>query len=219
MPNNVPSRGRALGNGSARLWEYLPHWAEKHQSLRFNRKAVREPRPTTVFPAPTLARCNLTKRMFEYPDARNVAILGDTHGLFRPELGEHLSGIDLILHSGDVGQITVLHQLKQFAPVIAVRGNVDDHIGGLPETELVSIHGRLVYLLHVLANLDLDPAVAGVAMVVSGHSHQPVIRKAKGVLYVNPGSVGPRRFKLPVCFVRAEFSEAGIETRLIHLFE
>jgi uncharacterized protein len=156
--------------------------------------------------------------MFEYPDARNVAILGDTHGLFRPELREHLSGVDLILHSGDVGQITVLHQLKQFAPVIAVRGNVDDHIGGLPETELVSIRGRLVYLLHVLANLDMDPVVAGVTMVVSGHSHQPVIRKGKGVLYVNPGSVGPRRFKLPVCFVRAEFSETGIEPHLIHLF-
>jgi uncharacterized protein len=155
--------------------------------------------------------------MFEYPDARNVAILGDTHGLLRPELSEQLSGIDLILHSGDVGQMTVLHRLKQFAPVIAVRGNVDDHLAGLPETELVSIRGHLVYLLHVLANLDLDPVVAGVAMIVSGHSHQPVIRKAKGVLYVNPGSVGPRRFKLPVCFVRAEFRETGIETNLINL--
>jgi len=156
--------------------------------------------------------------MFEYPDVRNVAILGDTHGLVRPELSEHLSGVDLILHSGDVGQIIVLHQLKQFAPVIAVRGNVDDHIDGLPETELVSIRGHLVFLLHVLAKLDLDPAVAGVAMVVSGHSHQPLIRKAKGVLYVNPGSVGPRRFKLPVCFVRAEFNETGIEPHLVHLF-
>jgi uncharacterized protein len=155
--------------------------------------------------------------MFEYPDAKNVAILGDTHGLLRPELSEHLPGIDLILHSGDLGQITVLHQLKRFAPVIAVRGNVDDHLTGLPETELVSIQGHLVYVLHVLANLDLDPAVAGIAMVVSGHSHQPVIRKAKGVLYVNPGSVGPRRFKLPVCFVRAEFTKTGIETQLVQL--
>src|ERR1700745_2981134 len=124
--------------------------------------------------------------MFEYPDARNVAILGDTHGLLRPELSEHLSGIDLILHSGDVGQITVLHRLKQFAPVIAVRGNVDDHIGGLPETALISIRAHLVYLLHGWTNLALEPTVAGVALVVSGHSHQPVIRKAKGVLYVNP---------------------------------
>ena len=155
--------------------------------------------------------------MFDYPDAKNVAILGDTHGLLRPELSEHLSGTDLILHSGDVGQITVLHRLKQYAPVIAVRGNVDDHMEGLPETELVSIRGHLVYVLHVLANLDLDAAVAGLAMVVSGHSHQPLIRKAKGVLYVNPGSVGPRRFKLPVCFVRAEFGEIGIESRLIQL--
>ncbi|HEX6564543.1 MAG TPA: metallophosphoesterase family protein [Chthoniobacterales bacterium] len=157
--------------------------------------------------------------MFEYPDAKNVAILGDTHGLLRPELSEHLTGVDLILHSGDLGQITILHQLKQFAPVVAVRGNVDDHIGGLLETELISICGHLVYLIHVLANLDLDPVVAGIAMVVSGHSHQPLIRRAKGVLYVNPGSVGPRRFKLPVCFVRAEFRETGIEPRLIPLFE
>jgi uncharacterized protein len=155
--------------------------------------------------------------MFDYPDAKNVAILGDTHGLLRPELREYLAGIDLILHSGDLGQITVLHRLKQYAPVIAVRGNVDDHIDGLPATELVSIGGHLVYVLHVLANLDLDPDVAGIAMVVSGHSHQPLIRTAKGVLYVNPGSIGPRRFKLPVCFVRAEFSEKGIATRLIQL--
>ena len=155
--------------------------------------------------------------MFEFPDAKNVVILGDTHGLLRPVLTEHLSGIDLILHSGDVGQITVVHRLKQYAPVIAVRGNVDDHIDGLPETELVSIRGHLVYVLHVLANLDLDPVVAGFAMVVSGHSHQPVIRKTKGVFYVNPGSVGPRRFKLPICFVRAEFSESGIELRLVQL--
>jgi putative phosphoesterase len=155
--------------------------------------------------------------MLAFPEARTVAILGDTHGLFRPELAEHLSGIDLIVHSGDVGQVAVLHRLKQYAPVIAVRGNVDDHIDGLPETELISIRGRLIYILHVLANLDLDPAVAGLAMVVSGHSHQPLIRTTKGVLYVNPGSVGPRRFKLPVCFVCAEFGERDIETRLIQL--
>jgi putative phosphoesterase len=155
--------------------------------------------------------------MFAFPEARTVAILGDTHGLFRPELAEHLSGIDLIVHSGDVGQATVLHRLKQYAPVIAVRGNVDDHIDGLSETELISIRGRLIHILHVLANLDLDPAVAGLAMVVSGHSHQPLIQTIKGVLYVNPGSVGPRRFKLPVCFVCAEFGERDIETRLIQL--
>ncbi|MBV8212599.1 MAG: metallophosphoesterase family protein, partial [Verrucomicrobia bacterium] len=121
--------------------------------------------PPNVLPAPPLAQCNLGMPMFEYPDAKNVAILGDTHGLLRPELDEQLSGVDLILHSGDVGQLTVLHRLKQYAPVIAVRGNVDDHIDGLPETELVSISGHLVYVLHVLANLDLDPAVAGLAMV------------------------------------------------------
>jgi uncharacterized protein len=155
--------------------------------------------------------------MFEYPNAKTVAILGDTHGLFRPELSDHLAGVDLIVHSGDVGQIAVLQRLKQYAPVVAVRGNVDDHIDGLPETELISIRGHLVYVLHVLANLDLDPVVAGVAMVVSGHSHQPLIRTANGVLYVNPGSIGPRRFKLPICLVRAEFTQAGIQPLLIKI--
>jgi uncharacterized protein len=155
--------------------------------------------------------------MLEYPEAKTVAILGDSHGLLRPELSEHLSGVDLILHSGDVGQITVLHRLKLYAPVVAVRGNVDDHLRDLPETELVSIHGHLVYLLHVLGNLDLDPVVAGISLVVSGHSHQPSIRRLKSVLYVNPGSAGPRRFKLPVCFVKADFSKAGIKTELVQL--
>ena len=156
--------------------------------------------------------------MLEYPDAKNVAILGDTHGLLRPELAEHLANVDLILHSGDVGQITILHQLKGYAPLIAVRGNIDDHLLGLPETELVSIRGHLVYLLHILLQLDLDPAVAGFSMVVSGHSHQPSIRRVKGVRYVNPGSIGPRRFKLPVCFVKAEFTKTRIATRLVQLF-
>jgi uncharacterized protein len=155
--------------------------------------------------------------MLEYPNAKNVAILGDTHGLLRPELAEHLANIDLILHSGDVGQLTVLHRLKQYAPVVAVRGNVDDHLKDLPETELVSVHDHLVYLLHVLGNLDFDPAVAGISLVVSGHSHQASIRQVKNVLYVNPGSIGPRRFKLPICFVKADFSKASIQTELVQL--
>ena len=155
--------------------------------------------------------------MYAYPDARTVVILGDTHGLLRPELVEHLSGVDLILHSGDVGQVTVLHRLKTYAPVIAVRGNVDDHLLDLRETELVTIRGHLVYLLHIKENLDLDPQVAGLTMVVSGHSHKPSIRRGKGVYYVNPGSVGPRRFTLPVCFVRALFMDARVELELIHL--
>ena len=188
--------------------------------LRFLRLFAAIPRPhgLTDFCLRRGQRRVICKQpMLAFPEARTVAILGDTHGLLRPELTKHLSGIDLILHSGDVGQITVLHRLKQYAPVVAVRGNVDDHLDGLPETELISIGGRLVYVLHVLANLDLDPAVSGFAMIVSGHSHQPLIRTTKGVLYVNPGSVGPRRFKLPICFVRAEFSDTGIKTRLIEL--
>src|SRR5260221_3032267 len=117
--------------------------------------------------------------MLAFPEARTVAILGDTYGLFRPAVVEHLSGIDLIVHSADVGQVTVLHRLKQYAAVIAVRGNVDDHIDGLPETELISIRGRLIYILHVLPNLDLDAAVAGIAKRMSCDSHQPFKRREK----------------------------------------
>jgi uncharacterized protein len=159
----------------------------------------------------------ILRLMQTYPDARTVAILGDTHGLVRPELLQHLEGVDLILHSGDVGQITVLHRLKMAAPVVAVRGNVDDHLPELPETELIVVHGRLVYLLHNRENLDLDPAVAGIAMVISGHSHKPSIREEKGVCYVNPGSAGPRRFKLPVCFVQAIFGDTRFDLELMEL--
>src|SRR5260370_13484491 len=111
--------------------------------------------------------------MLAFPEARTVAILGDTHGLFRPELAEHLSGIDLIVHSGDVGQVTVLHRFKQYAPVIAVRGNIDVHIDGLPETELISIRRRFFYILHSCPNLNLDTAEATLTLLVSPDSHHP----------------------------------------------
>ena len=163
-----------------------------------------------------MARRN-SPQMHTYPDAKIVAILGDTHGLLRPELLPHLENIDLVLHSGDVGQIAVLHRLKTYAPVVAIRGNVDEHLHGLAETELILVHGRLVYLLHNLENLDLDPATAGIAMVISGHSHKPSIRHEKGVCYVNPGSAGPRRFKLPVCFVRAIFTDREVELELVEI--
>jgi putative phosphoesterase len=111
----------------------------------------------------------------------------------------------------------VLDQLRECAPVVAIRGNVDNAILSLPGTETVSVHERLVYLLHNLADLDLNPAVAGLAMVVSGHSHKPLIRSNGGVLYVNPGSIGPRRFKLPISLVLADFSSKNIEVRLKEL--
>jgi uncharacterized protein len=168
---------------------------------------------------PTSASCGKLSPMQEWPRARLVAIVADTHGLVRESVLRALRNVDLILHAGDVGHSRVLDQLGQCAPVVAVRGNVDNEMLALPVTELVSVQQRLIYLLHSLADLDLNPAVARFSMVVSGHSHKPLIRSKEGVLYVNPGSIGPRRFKLPISFALADFGSQPIDVRLKELAE
>jgi uncharacterized protein len=155
--------------------------------------------------------------MQQWPGARLVAIVADTHGLVRESVLGALGGVDLILHAGDVGHARVLSQLRKCAPVVAIRGNVDTDT--LPATELVSVNDRLVYLLHNLADLDLNPSVAGFSMVVSGHSHRPLIHTEDEVLYVNPGSIGPRRFRLPISFAVADFASQPINVRLKELAE
>jgi uncharacterized protein len=129
-----------------------------------------------------------------------IGVISDTHGLLRPEAVAALRGVDHILHAGDVGDITILDTLREIAPVTAIRGNVDVHgkCAELPATEVVELDGRLFYLVHSVHDLDINPAVAGVAAVISGHSHKPSIETMQGVLYFNPGSAGPRRFSLPV---------------------
>lgn len=131
-----------------------------------------------------------------------IAVVSDTHGLLRPELPPMLAGAEHILHLGDVGDPAILTRLREIAPVTAIRGNVDTSgaCAELPETEVVTLGGRDLYLLHNVQDLDLDPAAAGFAAVLFGHSHKPEIRQHKGVLYFNPGSCGPRRFQLPVSF-------------------
>ena len=131
-----------------------------------------------------------------------VALVSDTHGLLRPEVARALRGTDLILHMGDVGSPEVLEDLRAIAPTRAVRGNVDHGAWAraLPESDLVPLHGANLYLLHNLAELDLDPAAAGVAMVLYGHTHVPKEEEKNGVRYVNPVSIGPRRFDLPISF-------------------
>jgi hypothetical protein len=129
-----------------------------------------------------------------------IGVISDTHGLLRPEAQTALRGVDSILHAGDVGDPAILEALASIAPLTAIRGNID-RIGicaHLPATEIVEIGGSTIYMLHSLNDLDLDPAGAGFGVVISGHSHQPVIERRKGVLYLNPGSAGPRRFSLPV---------------------
>ena len=126
-----------------------------------------------------------------------IAVISDTHGLLRPEAVAAFKGVDHILHAGDVGDAAILTALAEIAPVTAIRGNVDRDLA-LPETELVELGGRCIYMLHDLKQLDLDPMAAGIHVVVSGHSHRPLIERRKGVLYFNPGSAGPQRFSLPV---------------------
>jgi putative phosphoesterase len=144
-----------------------------------------------------------------------VGIISDTHGLLRPEALAALQGVELILHGGDVGNAAVIQKLEMIAPVVAVRGNNDK--GGawaeeLPQWEVVEIGGLFVYLIHDLKEMDISPA-GTFQVVVSGHSHKPAVTKERGVLYVNPGSAGPRRFTLPIsiALLRVTGNQASAE--------
>ena len=135
------------------------------------------------------------------PDACDrIGVISDTHGLVRPEALRALRGSDLIIHCGDIGEPAVLRALRTIAPVRAIRGN-NDHGGWadrLPEHRIVKVGSRSIYVLHNLADLEIDPETRGMTAVLSGHSHRPGIERKGEVLFVNPGSAGPRRFKLPV---------------------
>jgi uncharacterized protein len=146
-----------------------------------------------------------------------IGLISDTHGLLRPEALAALAGVAHIVHAGDIGSADVLAQLRKIAPVTAVRGNNDKAAWatGIAETEVLELEGRSIFVLHDLAELDLDPAAAGFSVVVTGHSHKPVITRKGDVLYVNPGSAGPRRFKLPITIGTLEL-DAGEARAAIH---
>jgi uncharacterized protein len=148
-----------------------------------------------------------------------IGVIADTHGLLRPEAVAALQGVEHILHAGDVGDPAILDALRAIAPVTAIRGNIDVHgpCGFLPETEVVSLHGHTFYLLHDRKVLDLDPVAAGFSTVISGHSHKPLIEWRKGVLYLNPGSAGPRRFTLPISLVLLTIREDVLQPQLVTL--
>jgi uncharacterized protein len=133
-----------------------------------------------------------------------IGVISDTHGLLRPEAVAALRGSECIIHAGDVGAREILDELRAIAPMTAVRGNIDKgaSAGKLPESDVVEVGGVLIYVLHDLAQLDLNPEAAGFRVVVYGHSHVPKQEMRNGVLYFNPGSAGPRRFKLPVTLGR-----------------
>jgi hypothetical protein len=136
------------------------------------------------------------------PPTLLIGVLSDTHGLLRPELLSALTNVDHILHAGDVGDPDILTELERIAPVTAIRGNIDTHglCALLPTTEAIELAGCLIYIVHALEDLDLNPQAAGIGVVLYGHSHQPSIDHRNGVLYLNPGSAGPRRFNLPITY-------------------
>lgn len=148
-----------------------------------------------------------------------IGLLSDTHGLLRPEALEFLRGSDFIVHAGDIGDPAVLETLRTLAPITAVRGNNDRDAWarGIAETEILQVGEVLIHVLHDLGELDLDPAAAGFRVVASGHSHQPRIEDRDGVLYVNPGSCGPRRFKLPVSVGELSITGKSVKAKLVEL--
>ncbi|HZY73680.1 MAG TPA: metallophosphoesterase family protein [Edaphobacter sp.] len=148
-----------------------------------------------------------------------IGVISDTHGLLRPEALAALAGVEHILHAGDIGDPGILDTLQKIAPVTAIRGNVDcwGECAELPPTDAVELGGRLFYLVHSAADLDINPVVADVAVVVSGHSHKPSIQTRDGVIFLNPGSAGPRRFNLPVTIALVTSTEDKLEARIVDL--
>ena len=145
-----------------------------------------------------------------------IGVISDTHGLLRPEAARLLAGVDLILHAGDTGSPDVISALRAIAPVTAVRGNNDRDGWAVryPEDAVLEVGGHTLYMLHDLKELNLDPGTAGYDAVVAGHSHKPNIERHDGVLYLNPGSAGPRRFTLPIALATLDISDGTLHPRI-----
>jgi uncharacterized protein len=152
-------------------------------------------------------------------DTHVLGIISDTHGLMRPEAISALEGVEMIIHAGDIGTPDVLDALRAIAPVVAVRGNNDkgEWAHALPESEVVEVGDIALYVLHDVKALDLDPVAAGFQAVISGHSHQPAVANRQGVLFLNPGSAGPRRFKLPISVARLIIHRGTLDAQLVDL--
>jgi putative phosphoesterase len=146
-----------------------------------------------------------------------VGVLSDTHGLLRPQVLEALAEVEHILHAGDVGDIRILNKLREIAPVTAIRGNVDTvgPCAELPATEAIELGGHFLYMVHSIEDLDLNPRAAKIQVVISGHSHKPSITQRDGVLYLNPGSMGPRRFSLPISLALLHLKPESVRAEIV----
>jgi hypothetical protein len=156
---------------------------------------------------------NLNKNSF------TVGIISDTHGLLRSEAVDALQGVDLIIHAGDIGKQLIMDELNNIAPVVAVRGNMDKDFWAyqLKRTEIVEKNKTLFCVIHDIGSLDLDPAAADIKVVISGHSHRPAVGRHKGVLYINPGSAGPRRSTLPVSLALLRVKGNVFDAKIVKL--
>ncbi len=148
-----------------------------------------------------------------------IGVISDTHGLVRPEVVSAFRSCQLIIHAGDMGSSDVIDKFEELAPVVAVRGNTDkgEWAGKFPLTETVMLGNKHFYILHDLSKLDLVPRIAGFDAVISGHTHKPLVERREGVLFLNPGSAGPKRFNLPVCLALMEIDNNLINTRIVEL--
>jgi len=148
-----------------------------------------------------------------------IGVISDTHGLVRPQATEALKGSELIVHAGDIGKPEVLTALKSIAPVIAIRGNNDraPWAKNLPDFLKLRVNGVGIYMIHNVNELELDPAAEGYRAVISGHSHKPSLTNVDGVMFLNPGSAGPRRFKLPVVVARLDIQKQKLRATIIEL--
>jgi uncharacterized protein len=153
---------------------------------------------------------NALKKNVQMSDASIIGLISDTHGLLRSEALEALRGSDFIIHAGDIGNAIIIERLQMVAPVAAVKGNIDKGTWAseLPSSVVVEARSAMIYVLHDIQQLDLDPAAAGFDFVISGHSHKPARTERSGVIYVNPGSAGPRRFQLPIAVARLNLSHS-----------
>ncbi len=146
-----------------------------------------------------------------------VGVISDTHGLLRPEALTVLQGCDAIVHGGDIGKREVLDELREIAPVTAIRGNIDTWATDMPDSDVIEVESRRLFIVHDVNELNLDPRAAGFDMVISGHSHKPKVIEVDGVLFLNPGSAGPRRFSLPVTLALLTIAAERIEPRIVEL--